>query len=130
MPLYVYGCLICGNKDEIAHSIKDCNSVFYCKECGNIVHREIQPTVIQMDYPGYNCPITGKYIEGRKQHRENLEKHGCRVLETGEIEASQRRKKQMDDELCRKVEEETARIIEAMPEKKKAKLIEAAGVVS
>lgn len=38
------------------------------------------------DYEGYNCPVTGKYIEGRAAHEENLKRQGCRVLEPGETE--------------------------------------------
>jgi len=39
------------------------------------------------DYAAYECPITGKPVEGRAAHRENLKQHGCRVLERGEREA-------------------------------------------
>jgi|TARA_R110000824_G_scaffold3261_4_gene15515 hypothetical protein len=38
------------------------------------------------DYKPYACPITGKTIDGRKEHRDNLEAHGCRVHEKGEFE--------------------------------------------
>jgi hypothetical protein len=38
------------------------------------------------DYQPYDCPITGKTIDGRREHRENLELHGCRVHEKGEFE--------------------------------------------
>jgi predicted deacetylase len=38
------------------------------------------------DYKPYACPITGKIIDGRKEHRDNLEAHGCRVHERGEFE--------------------------------------------
>jgi hypothetical protein len=38
------------------------------------------------DYKPYECPITGRTIDGRKEHRDNLEVHGCRVHEKGEFE--------------------------------------------
>lgn len=41
---------------------------------------------VAKDYEAYECPITGKMIEGRSAHRENLKKHGCRVFEPGERE--------------------------------------------
>lgn len=41
---------------------------------------------ISEDYKGYTCPITGDWVEGRRAHRENLKKHGCRVFEKGERE--------------------------------------------
>lgn len=36
------------------------------------------------DYSAYDCPVTGKIVEGRYQHSENLKRQGCRLLETGE----------------------------------------------
>ena len=41
---------------------------------------------VQGDYKAYECPITGDIIDGRKAHKQNLEKHGCRVHEKGEFE--------------------------------------------
>jgi len=38
------------------------------------------------DYQPYDCPITGKTIDGRREHKENLELHGCRIHEKGEFE--------------------------------------------
>lgn len=36
------------------------------------------------DYEVYDCPITGKPIEGKAAHRENLKRNNCRLLEKGE----------------------------------------------
>lgn len=36
------------------------------------------------DTVAYTCPITDRPIEGRYAHRENLKRHDCRILETGE----------------------------------------------
>lgn len=36
------------------------------------------------DISGYDCPVTGKWISSRKDHRENLKRHNCRLLEKGE----------------------------------------------
>lgn len=36
------------------------------------------------DFTPYDCPITGKMIEGRRAHEENLKRHDCRILEPGE----------------------------------------------
>lgn len=49
------------------------------------------------DYEAYECPITGKPVEGRAAHRENLKRHGCRVLEPGEkADAKKRRQAEAD----------------------------------
>lgn len=36
------------------------------------------------DYSAYDCPVTGKPIEGRYAHSENLKRQDCRLLEKGE----------------------------------------------
>ena len=40
--------------------------------------------ILLRDYGAYDCPITGKMIEGRAAHTENLKRHDCRLLEKGE----------------------------------------------
>lgn len=42
--------------------------------------------MISGDYKPYECPVTGKVIEGRRAHSENLKKTGCRLHEKGEFE--------------------------------------------
>jgi len=50
------------------------------------------------DYGAYDCPITGRTIDGRKEHRENLEAHGCRIHEKGEFEdVKQNGQKRIED---------------------------------
>jgi hypothetical protein len=62
--------------------------------------------MISCDYSEYNCPITGKVISGKKEHKENLQRHGCRLFEKGErehfIKTSQREK----DEKIEKMSEQ------------------------
>lgn len=60
---------------------------------------------INPDYQGYDCPITGRFIEGRAAHRENLKRHGCRNLEKGEHEWAAKRR----EENRREAAERTAR---------------------
>ena len=43
------------------------------------------------DYQPYECPVTGKMIEGRVAHRENLKRTNCRLLEPGEKEHNTKR---------------------------------------
>ncbi len=45
------------------------------------------------DYAAYECPVTGKMIEGRRAHQENLNRHDCRILERGEKEDNVRNAK-------------------------------------
>jgi|TARA_R110000744_G_scaffold171713_1_gene290225 hypothetical protein len=41
---------------------------------------------ISGDYKPYECPVTGKVIDGRREHEENLRLHDCRIHEKGEFE--------------------------------------------
>ena len=42
--------------------------------------------MVSGDYETYNCPITGRQIEGKAAHNANLLKHDCRIQEKGEFE--------------------------------------------
>jgi len=41
------------------------------------------------DAEAYRCPITGKVVDGRRQHRNNLARHDCRVYEGRAIETQE-----------------------------------------
>lgn len=43
------------------------------------------------EYEPYECPVTGKWVDGRYAHRENLKRTGCRLLEPGEKEHNTKR---------------------------------------
>lgn len=55
------------------------------------------------DYTAYECPVTGKMIEGRAEHRENLKRTGCRLLEPGESRDFAKRHKEEKRENTRKL---------------------------
>jgi hypothetical protein len=59
---------------------------------------------LALDYKAYDCPVTGKPIEGRRAHQENLKRQGCRVLETGEKEHNMRERAESDRKLERTIE--------------------------
>lgn len=84
MPLYQYKCPM-GHKFEAFRKIDADSSTAECP-CGREGTKQLAAPRVLGDIPGYSCPITGAWVEGRKAHRENLAKHGCRVLETGERE--------------------------------------------
>ena len=91
MPVYEYKCRACDKVTEKVTPIKDYQRVIAC-ECGAWAYRVfLTPPRVQGDYEAYNCPVTGKRIEGKREHEANLRKHGCRVYEPGETEAFKRR---------------------------------------
>jgi len=42
--------------------------------------------MISGDYPGYVSPATGRWVEGKKAHQEDLKRSGCRIYEQGETQ--------------------------------------------
>lgn len=47
--------------------------------------------ILLRDYSAYDCPVTGRMVEGRAAHSENLKRQGCRLLEKGESREQSRR---------------------------------------
>ena len=90
MPLYLYKCPTCSRKRDILKRIADLDRAEHCLHCGFAMNRQLAAPMVRGDYPGYNCPITGNWIEGRRAHEDNLKRHGCRVLEPGETEGVKR----------------------------------------
>lgn len=71
----------------------------------------------------YKCPITGKDINGKRDHEANLQRHGCRLLENGEAEDAARRRKSAAAELDRKLDQGIDRIIDGMGHDKREALV-------
>lgn len=127
MPLHDYECRSCGHKEERFVKLADLHWSQFCPECFSRMVRLMPAPRIQMDYQGYTCPITGKWIEGRRAHEENLRKHGCRVLESGEHESNIRRREQEAAALEDKIADTAAREIASWPAEKQSKLVEEVG---
>ena len=52
------------------------------------VRSELSMPMVSMDYEAYECPVTGKTIEGRAAHQENLKRTNCRLLEPNARDAA------------------------------------------
>jgi len=83
MPIYTYKCPGCQRQFDHFCKIAEMRQQEPC-ECGRLADKILVPAMAQPDLPGYECPITGEWIDGRRAHKENLKKRGCRVLEPGE----------------------------------------------
>jgi len=122
MPIYAYRCGGCGTSQDIFKRIAQLDEPEACERCGVPMTRQVVAPAVLGDYPGYACPITGDWIEGRKAHIENLKKHGCRVYEPGETEQAQASaafaEKQLEDSIGATVEE----FIEKLPTRKREQL--------
>lgn len=119
MPMYDYTCP-CGEAFLVFKKLVNLDSPTRCPKCGySGTTRKISAPAILGDYPGYSCPITGDWIEGRKAHAENLAKHGCRVAEAGEREAAARFRADSDRKLEASIEKTVEREIAQMPGEKR-----------
>lgn len=122
MPVYNYRCNECREETERFLKLENYDMVQYCYTCSTKMDKVIKPTMIGKDYEGYSCPRTGEWIEGRKQHEENLKKHGARLLEPGEREEYVRSKQQEEAKFEKEVDSTVEKIIESYSSDKLAKL--------
>jgi putative FmdB family regulatory protein len=120
MPLYDFICHE-GHKFERFLKLADYDLPQKCP-CGVFAERVISPPMVLGDYPDYNCPVTGRLISGRKAHRENLARTGCRILEPGEKEQNQRRKQEAEAAIDAGIERTVEKFIDQLPSHKKEQL--------
>jgi putative FmdB family regulatory protein len=132
MPLYDYKCATCGRKKAIFLKLAELDSIQECPQCSFPMNRLISAPAVLGDYPAYTCPITGKLIEGRRAHLENLKKHDCRVFEPGEVDSFQHRRAQEEAQLDQALEATADEFIYNLPPEKKEQLANemAAGVTA
>lgn len=63
------------------------------------------------DIEPYTCPVTGKVVGGRAQHRDNLKRHNCRILEKGDKEwARKKRDESFNESVEKTVHEAVAQV--------------------
>jgi len=91
MPLYDYQCERCHVHLTAFRPLSQFRDPVDCG-CGGKATRRILPPRVVVDYAGYESPVTGKWIEGRRAHREELARTGCRVYEKGETQEFMKRK--------------------------------------
>jgi len=123
MPIYAYLCNVCGGSRDVWKRIADLDRNETCQECATpgMVRRVTAPAV-RGDYEGYRCPITDKWIEGRRAHMENLRKHGCRVLEPGEREGLTRQRAQEEAAFDASIDNTVQEFVETLPTRKREQL--------
>lgn len=122
MPLYDYKCPVCAARREIVKPLAELDRFESCLRCQSAMLRQVSAARVIADYAPYTCPITGKLIEGRAAHRENLAQHGCRVLEPGEAERAARVRRESDEQVENALAETAAGIVANLPQEKKERL--------
>lgn len=121
MPVYSYRCQ-CGSEFDKFLPLRAYREAQMCPDCGQVAEKQLTPVAVAGDLAGYACPVTGKWIEGRKAHQENLRATGCRVLEPGERRDAERYRKAADTALEEAIADTAARTVAAMPVAKREKL--------
>ena len=122
MPVYEYTCHQCRKGFEVVRKMQDYREPAYCPVCHTLGNRVLSPAAVRGDYEGYQCPVTGKWVEGRKAHEENLRQTGCRVFEPGEKQEFERRREREEAEFDAKLEQSIGETVAAMPAEKQQKL--------
>lgn len=120
MPLYDIQCEA-GHRSERFIPLENFSDPIVC-DCGRSARRSISAPMFSVDNTGYTCPITGDWIGSKTAHKENLAKHGCRVLESGETDQARRVRQEQDQKLDKAIEDTVERTIESWDSGKKEAL--------
>lgn len=120
MPLYDFRCEA-GHTFERHVKLAHFDDLQLCA-CESPAKRVISAPLFTVDHTGYDCPVTGKWVGSKSEHRDNLKRTGCRVLESGETEATVRRRVAEEAEFDRKIEDTVEKEIESYSSAKKEQL--------
>ena len=116
MPTYDFQCGGCGHTaKDVIRSLSEYGSPCACPVCDTPMRQLLSAPHIVMDYAGYTCPVTGEWIEGKRAHRENLARQGCRVLEPGESAATRRAHEQAETQLDRALDATADQMLASLP---------------
>src|SRR6267378_3701005 len=118
MPVYTYNCRGCGQRFEKYLPMALCSSL-QIHECAGVGQKIFLPPMVRGDLPGYESPINGRWIEGRRARLEDLRRSGCRPYETGEREQNERTRARDNAALDARIDETVEREITLMPARKK-----------
>lgn len=80
-----------------------------------------QAPAVMPDLPGYQSPVSGIWVEGRRSRREDLKRHNCRPYEGFEQENKEAQKHRQEQavKLDRKLDEAAWRSYYELPPRKR-----------
>jgi putative FmdB family regulatory protein len=84
MPIYSYKCDKCGAVKDQYNSIANRKNGPDCCESMKLLIKPTQlaPVLGGGDFPGYQCPVTDKYVTSRRQRRNIMAEHN--LVEKGD----------------------------------------------
>lgn len=121
--MYLYKCPVCGGKREVMLKIAELDSPVPCLHDDFPMNRQVTAPYVQGDLQGYDCPVSGKWIEGRKAHEDNLKRTGCRLLEPGESNNFRQSQRQDEEKMLDKIGETAERLVHQMDSSSRDKLV-------
>ena len=125
MPIYDFSCPACyWQEKDLTMPIAEMELGVICPKCGGPMVQLLPAPRVQMDYGDYLCPVTGKLVSGRTQHRENLARQGCRVVEQGETAEYHKQREAQDREFGRQVSDTVDALWEGLSAQKKQEVVE------
>jgi putative FmdB family regulatory protein len=86
MPVYDHVCRDCGDTFADVRSMKDPQPTV-CNKCDGVLRQVYHLPSVRVDNTNYTCPVTGKPIQSRQAHKDNLKRHGC--VEANEVYGSE-----------------------------------------
>ena len=119
MPVYEYWCPACAERFEAVHSVAEYLAPTF-HHCGVRGEKRIfSATVVCDDLPGYQSPIDGRWIEGRKARREDMLRHGCHPYDPADKAFYAKRRQDEERAFDKAIDETVEREFAAMPTRKK-----------
>ena len=96
MPLYSYKCAECAESIDGYNTVAARHKAPECS-CGGAMVLSIQPTQIAPvlgggEFPGYQCPVTDKYITSRRDRKYIMESNN--LVDVGDRTPSKKRQAQ------------------------------------
>lgn len=97
MPMYSFQCPCCRRVETAFRKIADRNEAPKCPRCVLLsepidkitMRRIVEAPAVQTDLPGYQSPIDGRWVEGRRARTEDLKRNNCRPWEGMDTERTE-----------------------------------------
>jgi predicted nucleic acid-binding Zn ribbon protein len=120
MPIYAYLCRR-NHAFERYLPLADYAAAQTC-ECGAASTKQLCAPLVVADLPGYQSPVDGRWVEGRKARREDLARNNCVPYEPSMKAEHAKRIERSNAAIDRKVDEHVEAEISRMPARKREKL--------
>jgi putative FmdB family regulatory protein len=121
MPVYEHLCSS-GHKIDRYLKLAQLDDIQVC-ECGKEAQRLISTPHFHVDFPAYISPTTGRLISSRTQRREDLIASNCVEYEPSMKEEKDRRVREDELRLEKKIDEHVEKTIYEMPGDKRDRLV-------